>query len=310
MSSAPSSQASTAPIHAQTARWALLSLAAALVTVVLKFGAYRATNSVGLLSDAVESLANVVAAATALGAIWYSAQPADREHPYGHEKIEFFSSGVEGALICGAAFTIASTALSRLREPHAITNLDVGAGLALVATIVNFAVARTLLREARRLDSIVLEADGHHLMSDVWTSLVVVAALILVSATGWAWLDPVMAVLVALNIARIGFVLLKRSFDGLMDRALEPTEIESIRLAIQSRLAPDETFHALRTRRAGSRRFVDFHLLVPGAMEVQDAHDREMEIGRAIENACPGAEVTTHIEPIEEPLAWNDARVE
>jgi cation diffusion facilitator family transporter len=310
MNQASSTSAAPAPAHTQTMRWALLSMVAAVVTVVLKFGAYRATNSVGLLSDAVESLANVVAAATALGAIWYSSRPADSDHPYGHEKIEFFSSGVEGALVCGAAFTIVSTALSRLRAPGEIVNLDWGVALALAATLVNFAVARTLLREARRLDSIVLEADGHHLMSDVWTSIVVVAALIAVKLTGWNWLDPVLAILVAVNIARIGFDLLRRSFDGLMDRALQPGEIEAIRQAIENGLGKGETFHALRTRRAGSRRFVDYHLLVPGALAVQAAHDREMEIGRAIEQACPGAEVTTHIEPIEEPLAWNDARVE
>jgi cation diffusion facilitator family transporter len=301
-------------------RWALVSLAAAVGTLGLKFAAWRATGSVGLLSDAVESGVNVVAAATALGAVWYAAQPADRDHPYGHEKIEFFSSGVEGALIVVAALSIAFTSVQGLRAGGSTPgNLEIGAVLSLLATLVNFVVARGLLHSARRLRSIALEADGHHLMSDVWTSVAVVVGLAGVHATGWAWLDPVLALAVALNIARIGWNLLRRSFDGLMDRSLDDDEVASVRGAIEGLLEPGETYHALRTRRAGSLRMVDYHLLVPGHTAVRQAHDREMQIGHAIQAALTDAsteeslghsvEVTAHIEPVEEPAAWNDARV-
>jgi cation diffusion facilitator family transporter len=290
-------------------RLALLSVAAAFLTVGLKFWAYRLTGSVGLLSDAVESVVNVVAAATALFALWYGAQPADAGHPYGHEKIEFFSSGIEGGLIIVAAGSIAVAAINRLMHPAPLEAIGSGVIVALVATVINYGVARVLLRTARRVDSIVLEADGHHLMSDVWTSLGVVVGLGLAAWTGLAWLDAVLALLVAVNIVRIGASLVRRSFDGLMDKALEDEEIHKIRAAIEGRLAEGMTYHALRTRRAGSRRFVDYHLLVPGTMPVCEAHDVEMEIEVAIETSIPGIEVTSHIEPIEEPRAWNDSRL-
>ena len=293
----------------------LLSVAAAFATVALKFTAYRMTGSVGLLSDAVESTVNVVAALTALFALWYAAHPADDSHPYGHEKIEFFSSGIEGGLILVAAAAIAVASIQRLLHPSLPEALDVGVVLALVAAAINFGVARVLLREARRVDSIVLEADGHHLMTDVWTSLGVVVGLLLVWWTRIPWLDPVLALLVAANIVRIGFDLVRRSFDGLMDRALDDAEVSKIRAAIETSMESLEsggdrtmTYHALRTRRAGSRRFVDYHLLVPGECKLRRAHDCEMVIGRAIEDAVPGIEVTTHIEPLEEPMAWEDVR--
>lgn len=287
-----------------------LSLGAAVVTVLLKFAAYHATGSVGLLSDAVESTVNVLAAGTAIFALWYAAQPADPEHPYGHEKIEFFSSGVEGGLIVIAALTIGATALRHLHAPILPQNINSGAVLALVATVINVVVARILLRAARQWDSIVLEADGHHLMADVWTSLAVVAGLIGAKVTGWPHIDPILALLVALNVARIGYDLLRRSFHGLMDRSLDEAEVQAIQNAIQSTLTAGETFHALRTRRAGSQRFADYHLLFPGGTSVRHAHDREMLIGDAIRQCVPGIEITTHIEPVEEPLAWNDLRHE
>jgi cation diffusion facilitator family transporter len=296
-------------------RFIMLSVAAAIATVVLKFAAYRATGSVGLLSDAVESTVNVAAALTALYALWYAAHPADRSHPYGHEKIEFFSSGVEGGLILVAAVSIAWTAVLRLQNPAPLQSLDAGVALALLAAAINFGVARALLREGRRADSIILEADGHHLMSDVWTSLGVVAGLLLAWWTQVPWVDPLLALAVAVNIVRIGYDLMRRSFDGLMDRALDDAEVAKIRTAIERAMEEIEgdgdrhlTYHALRTRRAGSRRFVDYHLLVPGDCPVRRAHDCEMIIGRAIENAIPGVEVTSHIEPLEEPMAWNDVR--
>jgi cation diffusion facilitator family transporter len=286
-----------------------LSVLASLITVGLKFGAYAATSSVGLLSDAVESLANVVAAFTALFALWYAAQPADRSHPYGHEKIEFFSSGIEGGLIVVAALGIAWSAVLHFLHPQMPEEVGLGTVVAGVAAAINLVVAQILLRTGKRHDSLVLEADGHHLMTDVWTSIGVILGLWLAVWLQEPRLDPLIAVLVALNILRIGVSLLRRSFDGLMDRALSDEELQKIRAAIETSLPKGTTYHALRTRRAGSQRYADYHLLVPGEYSVTQAHDCEMEIGRAIENAVPGIEITAHIEPIEEPLAWNDSRL-
>jgi cation diffusion facilitator family transporter len=285
-----------------------LSIVAAIVTVALKFAAYRVTGSVGLFSDAIESCINVVTAFTALFALWYASQPADRTHPYGHEKIEFFSSGIEGGLIVVAAFEIAFEAAHHFANPSLPQGLSLGIAMALVATAINFAVARVLLRTARQVDSIVLEADGHHLIADVWTSVGVVGGLVLVQWTHLAWIDPLIASLVAVNILRIGWHLLALSFDGLMDRALGEAEVAGIRGAIDATIGGDMTYHALRTRRAGTRRFADYHLLVPGHLSVKEAHACEMRIEAAILAGVPGIEVTSHIEPIEEPLAWNDTR--
>jgi cation diffusion facilitator family transporter len=291
-------------------RLVLLSVVAAVLTVGLKFYAYHVTGSVGLLSDAAESAVNVVAALTALFALWFATVPADPSHPYGHEKIEFFSSGIEGGLILVAALAIAAQAMLRLLNPTMPSEVGLGSAVALVAAVINLVVAQLLLRTAKSADSIVLEADGHHLMSDVWTSLGVVAGVWLAVWTQRAWLDPLLALLVAANIVRIGFSLLRRSFDGLMDRALEADEVSRIRAAIDASMGEGMTYHALRTRRAGSQRYADFHLLVPGERSVAQAHDCEMMIAGAIEKAVPGIEVTTHIEPIEEPLAWNDSRLD
>ena len=310
LNASPPAQPAAAAPKASATRWAWLSLGAALVTLGLKFAAWRVTGSVGLLSDAVETSTNVVAAATALAALWYAARPADRDHPYGHEKIEFFSSGIEGALICATAVSIALAAYNSLRSDHHVRNIELGVVISLVAAAINFAVARGLLSTGRKLQSIALEADGHHLMSDVWTSAGVALGLVLVQVTRLSWIDPLLAALVAINIARIGASLCRRSFDGLMDHALEEHEVKSIRAAIEGLLEPGEAYHALRTRRAGSLRLVDYHLLVPGTRPVQQAHDREMQIGQAITQAVGPIEITAHIEPIEEPAAWNDARVE
>ena len=290
------------------ARLLALSLGAAILTVALKLAAYKLTNSVGLLSDAVESGANVLASLAAIYALWFSSQPADRSHPYGHEKIEFFSSGVEGALILFAAMAIAFSAIIHLSHPVLPQQIEIGVAVSMVSAAINFAVGRALLRVGKRENSIVLEADGHHLMTDVWTTVGVVAGLMLAKWTRWAWIDPVLALLVALNIVRIGVMLLRRSVDGLMDRALEDAQVQTIRETIERVLDVGTTYHALRTRRAGSRLFAEYHLLVPGRFSVARAHGLEMEIGRALKAAIPDLEVTSHIEPIEEPLAWNDAR--
>lgn len=285
----------------------LLSIGAAVVTIGLKYTAYLMTNSVGLLSDAAESIINLLAAITAFFSLLYAARPVDASHTYGHEKIEFFSSGLEGTLIFVAAIGIAWTAIHRLFVPEELQTLDIGMIVAGVASAVNFAVAQLLLRVGRKHRSIILEADGQHLMTDVWTSLAVVAAVGLVWWTGWQVLDPIIALLVAGNITWTAGMLMVRSFNGLMDHALPEEEQAQVRSAIASCIEPGMDFHALRTRQAGAHRFVDFHLLVPGAFSVKRAHQLAGRIEAAIETALPDIEVTIHVEPIEDRAAWEDS---
>lgn len=285
----------------------LISILAACFTLALKYLAYHVTGSVGLLSDAAESIINVLAAVTAYVSIIYAAKPVDVSHTYGHEKIEFFSSGLEGVLILVAAGAIAWYAVRRLFTPEPLEALDLGIALALVATLVNLIVARLLLRVGREQRSIVLVADGKHLMTDVWASLGVVVGMALVWLTGVQPLDPVIALLVAVNILWTGFDLVRISFNGLMDHALSPDEQGAVRGAIEAHLEPGMDYHALRTRQAGARRFADFHLLVPGALTVRQAHAVTNRIEDAVRAALPGIEVTVHVEPIEEPGAWEDS---
>lgn len=288
-------------------KWGWLSIGAAVITIALKFAAYFITDSVGLLSDAVESLVNLVAAGTALFALWYSTRPVDRSHNYGHQKIEFFSAAIEGALILVAALSIIWFSIQRLFTPQPIESVSIGLLIAILASLINLVLARAMLRVARKHESVVLHADGQHLMTDVWTTVGVVAALVVASLTHWNWIDPVVGLLVAANIVRIGIGLLRGSFDGLMDRAISAKEEQQIRLAIQAALPPDVTYHALRTRRVGSARAIDLHLLVPGAQRVRDAHQLSKRIEDAIDATYPGTETVIHIEPVEDPDAWFDS---
>lgn len=283
-----------------------LSVAAAIVTLGLKSAAHLITGSVGLLSDALESFINLLAALIAFLSLTYAARPADATHTYGHEKIEFFSSGLEGLFIIFAGVGIVWTAVLRLITRAPLESLGLGTAIAVGASLVNLAVARVLIREGKEHHSIVLEADGRHLMTDVWTSVAVVGALGLVWLTGWIVLDPVVAIIVAFNIGWTGFGLIRRSFNGLMDHALPEEEQEQFRAAVRSQLPPRMSFHALRTRRAGARRFADFHLLVPGTMSVRDAHDLAERIEASLREILPGLEVTIHIEPIEALESWSD----
>jgi cation diffusion facilitator family transporter len=285
------------------------SIAAALVTIGLKFFAYWVSGSVGLFSDAIESLVNLLASITAFLSLWYASKPADVSHTYGHEKIEYFSSGLEGALILVAAASIAWSALERLVHPQPLQELGVGILLSTVAAGINLAVAVMLLRVGKRHESIILEADGHHLMTDVWTSVGVVVALGLVRLTDWEFLDPIIAIAVAANVGWTAFGLMRRSFDGLMDHALPQAEQDLVRSTIESSLQPGMHFHALRTRQAGARRFVDFHLLVPGTWSVQQAHDLSDGIEASIRQALPNAVCTVHIEPVEAEAAWADSEL-
>jgi len=286
-------------------RWPiLLSILAAIVTIGMKGTAYALTGSVGLLSDALESGVNLLAAVTAYLSLVYASRPADPTHTYGHEKIEFFSSGLEGALILIAGLGTAAYAVRRLVLPEPLSDLEVGATIALAASIVNFAVARILLRQGRKHRSIVLEADGKHLMADVITTVGVVAGLGLVLLTKLEWLDSVLAIAVGLNIMWTGGELIVRSFNGLMDHAIPPAEQDRIRAVIQEHLPEGAAFHALRTRQAGARRFVEFHLLVDGNLAVRDAHHLAHRIEAALVEALPGLEVVIHIEPVDERESW------
>jgi cation diffusion facilitator family transporter len=285
----------------------VLSILAAVLTLALKSTAYLLTSSVGLLSDAVESLVNIVAAVTAFLSLHYAARPVDESHTYGHEKIEFFSSGLEGVLIVTAAAAIAWYAVQRLLSPQALQPLGPGLAIALIASLLNAVVAVILLRAGRRYGSIVLEADGWHLLTDVWTSAAVLLGLTLVWLTGIHLLDPLIALVVSANIVWTGLSLIRRSFDGLMDRALPAQEQAAVRSAIKQHLGPNMDYHALRTRRAGRRRFVDFHLLVPGRLTVQEAHTLTGRIEESVRGALPELEVTVHIEPIEDRASWRDS---
>lgn len=290
-------------------RVALLSVGAAVATLVLKFGAYFITGSVGLLSDAAESLVNLTAALIAFAALTVAGRPPDDTHAYGHDKVEYFSSGAEGTLIIIAAGTIIFAAVQRLLNPQELTNLGLGSAIALLASGINFVVSRIMLRVARQHDSIALEADAHHLMTDVWTSVGVVAGVGIVWLTGWAWLDPVIAILVAINIVVVGISLLRRSTAGLMDATLPPEEVATIQEAITAVAGDELPYHGLRTRKSGPRRFVDFHLLLPGDTSVQEAHDLVQRIDDEIQGRLPSVFVTTHVEPQEDSVSWDQERV-
>jgi cation diffusion facilitator family transporter len=291
-------------------RFAVLSVVAALVTIGLKAAAYAITGSIGLLSDALESLANLVAALVALFALWVAARPADEEHTYGHTKAEYFSSGFEGLLIVGAAIGIVVVAVRRFVEPQPIEEPVLGLAVNGLASAVNFAVARVLLRVGRQHESITLEADAHHLMADVWTSLGVIAGVGAAVATGWHQLDAIVAIAVALNVLRSGFRLLDRSMHGLLDTSLPEETLHAIKEILDAHSGVGVRYHALRTRQAGARRFISFHILVPGSWTVQRGHDLLETIEERIRDAVPNSVVDTHLEPIEDPVSWEDTRLE
>lgn len=287
----------------------VLSILAALLTLAMKSTAYGLTGSVGLLSDAAESLINLLAAVTALVCLWYAARPIDPTHTYGHEKIEYFSSGLEGTLILVAAGGIAWTAVDRFLHPQPLQAIGLGATLALAASLINLGVGLLLLRVGKRTGSILLEADGQHLLTDVWTSIGVAGGLFIVFLTGWEVLDPILALLVAANILWTACHLLARSFNGLMDHSLPEEEQARVRQTIEANLGPGVTYHALRTRQASMRRFVDFHLLVPGAWSVQKGHDLSEKVEGALRAVLAGLEITVHLEPIEEQSSWQDSEL-
>jgi cation diffusion facilitator family transporter len=288
-------------------RYAWLSVATALGTIALKGLAWQLTGSVGLLSDALESLVNLAAAGLALAMLRVAASPPDEKHPYGFSKAEYFSAGIEGALIVLAAAGIVLAAVPRLVEPQPLDMPLLGLGLTALATALNLTVARVLMRAGRRSNSITLEADGQHLMTDVWTSLGVIAGVGVVYVSGWLLLDPLIALAVAVHIVWTGIGLLRRSVSGLLDAAIpHDDQREVTRLFAEYSRRYGVTFHALRTRRAGMRRFVSFHMLVPDAWTVAHAHRLSEEIEERIREMVPGASIFTHIEPISDPASYDD----
>jgi cation diffusion facilitator family transporter len=287
-------------------RFAWLSIAAAVATIALKTAAWRLTGSVGLLSDAAESIVNLMAAAMTLTMLTVAARPPDEDHEWGHSKAEYFASAVEGMLILVAAAAIAWTAAQRLFHPKAIEQAGLGLAISTGASLVNLAVARVLLRAGRTHHSIALEADAHHLMTDVWTSAGVLVGIGLVAITGWQTLDPIVALLVAANIVWTGVQLIRRSTLGLLDTAITPEEQAAVQAVLDRFAARGVTFHAVRTRQAAARRFITMHVLVPGDWTVRRGHDLAEEIEQAICAAIPNANAMTHLEAVEDPASFAD----
>lgn len=291
-------------------RYAWLSIAAAIVTIVLKAAAFWVTGSVGLLSDAAESLVNLLGAIIALVMLTIAARPADKDHLYGHSKAEYFSSGAEGALIFLAAISIAVTAILRLINPQPLEQTTVGLVICAVASLVNFGVARVLLSVGRQYQSITLEADARHLLTDVWTSGGVILGVGMVTLTGWQRLDPLVALAVAVNILWTAFSLLRRSVLGLMDVAL-PTAEQAAIARVFARYEQDGiVFHALRTRQAASRRFVSVHVLVPGSWTVRRGHVVLECIEADLRAVLGEATIDTHLEPVEDPASFADVELD
>jgi cation diffusion facilitator family transporter len=283
---------------------------AAAATIGLKAAAYFYTGSVALLSDALESIVNLVAATAALLALSVAARPADEDHAYGHNKAEYFSSGFEGGLILVAAVGIAYAGVRRLLAPQPIEQTGLGLSLAGVAAAINLAVAQLLFRAGRLHRSIVLEADARHLMTDVWTSVAVIGGVALTVATGIRLLDPLVALAMATHILWTGADLIRRSALGLLDTALPEDVRREIGTVLDHHGADGVRFHALRTRQAGRWRFISFHVLVPGEWSVQRGHDLLERIEEQIRERVPDCTVFTHLEPIEDPASFQDEKLE
>ncbi|MBD0859928.1 cation transporter [Gordonia sp. zg691] len=291
-------------------RFAILSIATAIAVIALKLIAWRITGSVGLLSDALESVVNLVAAVGAFVALRVAAKPPDSGHNFGHTKAEYFSAVFEGVLIVVAAVTIIVTAVDRFIHPRELEEVGVGLGISLVATAINAGVGWILIRAGRRHRSLTLEADGKHLMTDVWTTVGVVVGVFLVAVTGWLPLDPLIAVAVAVNIIVVGVQLVRRSGAGLMDSAL-PDELRAAIDDVLDRHRGDGIdFHDIRTREAGHERFVQLHMLVPGNWSVQRAHDLTETVEGELRAAVADLNVTMHIEPVNDPRAYEDWRLD
>jgi cation diffusion facilitator family transporter len=291
-------------------RFAWLSISAAIVTIALKTVAYLLTGSVGLLSDALESVVNLVGALMALAMLTVAARPADENHAYGHSKAEYFSSGVEGALILIAAVSIIVSAAPRLITPKPLEQVGLGLGVSVAASLVNLGVALVLLRAGKQYHSVTLEADAQHLMTDVWTSVGVLAGVGMVALSGWERLDPIVAFIVAGNIIWSGVRIVRMSALGLMDTALSTEEQKTLKGILEKYTQNGAQYHALRTRESGSRQFVSFHVLVPGKWTVQRGHKLLESIEADIRQAMPSATVFTHLESLNDPASWDDTNLD
>jgi cation diffusion facilitator family transporter len=287
-------------------RFAWLSITAALVTIGLKGAAYAITGSVGLLSDAIESVVNLAGGFMALAMLTIAARPADDDHAYGHGKAEYFSSGLEGGLILVAAVGIGAAAVRRLWTPQPLEALGIGLALSLAAALINLGVALWLLRVGRHHNSITLEANAHHLLTDVWTSVGVLLGVGLVAVTQWLWLDSVVALGVAANIVWTGTRIIRRSILGLMDTSLSAADMATVRQVLRRYESTGVQFHAVRSRQAGARKFVSTHVLVPGNWTVQRGHELLDQIEAEIRLALQDAVVFTHLESLDDPASWDD----
>jgi len=291
-------------------KFAWLSIGTALFTMALKALAYWLTGSVGLLSDAMESVVNLAGALMALAMLAISARPADEDHAYGHGKAEYFSSGVEGALILIAAISIGVAAIGRLLAPKPLEQIGLGLIVSMLASLANLLVALILLKAARRYQSVSLEANAHHLLTDVWTSGGVLTGIGLVAITGWQRLDPLVALGVAANIVWTGIHIMRKSALGLMDTALPEAELILVQQVLTGHRQTGVEYHALRTRRAGTRRFVSLHVLVPGEWSVQQGHELLERIEADIRKALPNVTAFTHLEPLNDPCSWDDVALD
>ncbi len=291
-------------------RFAWLSIGAAVLTIALKTIAYALTGSVGLLSDALESLVNLAGAIMALAMLTIAARPADEDHAYGHSKAEYFSSGVEGTLILIAAVSIIIAAAPRLITPRPLEQVGLGLGVSVAASVINLIAALILLRAGKQNNSITLQANAHHLLTDVWTSVGVLAGVGVVALTGWQRLDPIMAFIVAGNIIWSGIRIVRESALGLMDTALPPDEQETLKKILEPYVIKGIQYHALRTRQSGSRRFASFHVLVPDTWTVQHGHQLLESIEADIRRALPSITVFTHLEPLGDPASWDDTALD
>lgn len=281
-------------------KFAWLSIAAAVATIALKFGAYTLTGSVGLLSDAAESIVNLVAAFVALIALHVASRPADESHHFGHSKAEYFSAAVEGIMIFIAAVFILMSSVQRFLHPQELENVGVGLAVSVVASVLNGLVSMVLLRAGRKHNSITLVADGKHLLTDVWTSVGVVIGVLLVALTGWIRLDAVIAFLVGCNIIWTGWHLVRQSVDGLMDKTIDDERQQQITTVLARHTGPEVDYHHLRTREAGHKIFASVHLLVPGSWSVQAGHDLVEEIEADLRREMPDLDVVVHVEPRED----------
>ncbi len=286
--------------------YAWLSIAAAILTIALKLLAYLLTDSVGLLSDALESLINLAGAIMALAMLSIAIRPADADHAFGHTKAEYFSSGVEGILILVAAIFIGIASISRFLNPKPLDKVGIGLAVSVVASLINLGTSIVLKKAGKRFRSIALEADAKHLMTDVWTSAGVIIGVALVVLTGWLRLDAIVAFLVACNIVWTGFTIIQKSVSGLMDKVLTKEELKIIDSILEPYRETGIQFHAILTRQAGARQFVSFHVLVPGAWTVMQGHQLLEQIESDLRNVLPDIVVSTHLEPLEDPTSYDD----